>query len=435
MESIILFLHLVTLCLNFPSSYQSQLPLVAPIHKDHTTSQYIIPVSLGTPPRPVDLLLDLGGIFSWLNCYAPSNYSSLTYRNIPCNFTICEALDSSACGYCYDRPAGPTCSNNTCEYFPENPYARTVGLENAIIDVLALGSPVPAGPPEKIRNFIFSCAKPDLLKYFAKGVSGLAAFGYSNESIPVQVSDGLSLPRVFAICLSGSRSQPGPVFFGSAVPYNFLPPGTDLSKDLIFTPILLNPFGDTVITYALRPSAEYFIGVTAVRVNGKTVPLNKTLLTIDRESGYGGTRLSTIAKYTTVHSSIYRAVTEAFIRESFAMNLTATDPVKPFTVCYPAEDVTTTRVGPAVPTIDLVLQSSDVYWRISGANSMVRITRRKREFLCLGFIDGGANARTSIVVGGYQMEDNLLQFDLEAMRLGFSSSVLARGTTCADYKF
>ncbi|KAI4326498.1 hypothetical protein MLD38_031806 [Melastoma candidum] len=428
------FLHFVfTLCLNLPSSSQSRLPVVAPIYKDHTTSQYILPVDLATPPRPTNLLLDLGSLFSWINCYAPNNYTSSTYRNIPCNFTVCGAIDSFACGYCYDLPAGPTCSNNTCEYFPENPYSRTVGLENAVIDVLSLGSTVPSGPPESIPDFIFSCAKPDLLKNFAKGVSGLAAFGYSNESIPFQVSNGLSLPRIFAICLSGSRSPPGPVFLGSAGPYDFPPPGTDLSKGLIYTPILLDPYGDTVITY-VRPSAEYFIGVSAIRVNSKNVPLNRTLLKIDPKTGYGGTRLSTIAKYTTLHPSIFKAVTEAFVQESSAMNLTITDPVEPFTICYPAENITATRVGPAVPTIDLVLQSSNVYWRIYGANSMVSVGRRK-EYSCLGFVDGGPKARTSIVIGGYQMEDNLLQFDIEAMRLGFSSSVLARGTTCADYKF
>ncbi|KAJ4846961.1 Glc7p regulatory subunit, partial [Turnera subulata] len=35
---------------------------------------------------------------------------------------------------------------------------------------------------------------------------------------------------------------------------------------------------------------------------------------------------------------------------------------------------------------------------------------------CLGFVDGGVNARTTVVIGGHQMEDNLFQFDLESMR-------------------
>ncbi|KAI8566205.1 hypothetical protein RHMOL_Rhmol02G0021800 [Rhododendron molle] len=55
------------------------------------------------------------------------------------------------------------------------------------------------------------------------------------------------------------------------------------------------------------------------------------------------------------------------------------------------------------------------------------------EVLCLAFVDGGVNPRTSIVIGGYQLEDNLLKFDLGASRLGFSSSLLFRAPTCANF--
>ena len=51
---------------------------------------------------------------------------------------------------------------------------------------------------------------------------------------------------------------------------------------------------------------------------------------------------------------------------------------------------------------------------------------------CLGFVDGGAHRRTSVVIGGHQLEDNLVQFDLDSNRFGFSSSVLLQATTCAN---
>lgn len=227
----------------------------------------------------------------------------------------------------------------------------------------------------------------------------------------------------------------GVTIVGTAGPYNFVP-GIDLSKGLTYTPIILNPLGDTVITYSLHPAAEYYVGVRVVRVNGKAVPLNATLLAIDQESGHGGTLISTVVPYTTLQTPIYRAITEAFALEaSAAFNLTATLTVKPFSLCYTAKDVASTRAGLAVPTIDLVMQSEDVFWRVFGANSMVRIERKETDVWCLGLVDGGAEARTAIVIGGHQMEDNLLQFDLGSMRLGFSSSVLLRGTTCTDFNF
>lgn len=271
-----------------------------------------------------------------------------------------------------------------------------------------------------------------MLQGLAKGVSGLAGLGRSNISLPAQLSVVLSEPYVFALCLSGSRKAAGVALFNSRGPYYFSSPEIDLASTLIYTPLILNPIGSTIITYYLHPSDEYFIGVTSVKVNGNDVQLNKTLLTID-ENGFGGTKISTVVPYTVLETSIYKAFTDAFIKESAALNLTVTTAVKPFSVCYAAREVMSTRVGPAVPTVDLVMQSDDVFWRVFGANSMVRVARKDADVWCLGFVDGGVNPRASIVIGGSQMEDNLLQFDVGLKRFGFSSSVLVHGTTCANF--
>ncbi|KAJ6964285.1 hypothetical protein NC652_002539 [Populus alba x Populus x berolinensis] len=91
-------------------------------------------------------------------------------------------------------------------------------------------------------------------------------------------------------------------------------------------------------------------------------------------------------------------------------------------------------MGPAVPIIDLVLDRQDVVWKIFGSNSMVRITKKSVDLWCLGFVDGWIGG-PSIVIGGHQLEDNMLQFDLQSKRMGFSSSLLSRGTNCAHFKF
>ncbi|KAG8370715.1 hypothetical protein BUALT_Bualt13G0012100 [Buddleja alternifolia] len=157
-------------------------------------------------------------------------------------------------------------------------------------------------------------------------------------------------------------------------------------------------------------SPDYYIGLTSFKVNGKSVPLNRTLLAID-ENGFGGTRLSTSKPYSVLQSSIFEALRDAFMKESGALNLTLIKPVEPFEVCYGAERITSTTMGPRVPTIDLVLQSDEVYWRIYGSNSMVRIRSENVDGWCLGFVDGGLEPKSSIVIGAHQFEDNLLQFD------------------------
>ena len=136
--------------------------------------------------------------------------------------------------------------------------------------------------------------------------------------------------------------------------------------------------------------------------------------------------------YTIIETSIYMSFADSFVKESSAMNLTLTKVVKPFKFCYLAKDIASTRLGLVVPVIDLVIGSESVQWRIFGSNSMVRVTNKVVDVWCLGFTDGGDNLRTPIVIG---VDNNLLQFDLESNKLGFSSSFHIKGTTCSNFNF
>uniref|UniRef100_A0A6N2ML80 Peptidase A1 domain-containing protein n=1 Tax=Salix viminalis TaxID=40686 RepID=A0A6N2ML80_SALVM len=274
---------------------QAALPLHTPIQKDHSTGQYIISAYLKTPLKLTKLLLDLGATYSWVNC---DDYISSTYQHIPCNGSLAKTIIDYGCMNTCDDPPGPNCGNNSSIFLPNNPikavdYRKVYGVNAALVDSLAL--PDTQGSLVSINNFIFSCARTGFLKGLARGVTGLASLGNSMLSIPVQINKAFSsTPNCFAMCLSGSTSQPGLALFG---------------------------------------------------MNGKVVALNKTLLAIDGESGFGGTRISTVVPYTKLQSSIYKAFTLAFLKEaaSSSFNLTTTKPVKPFGACYPASAVKNTQ--------------------------------------------------------------------------------------------
>ncbi|KAB1203206.1 Basic 7S globulin [Morella rubra] len=257
----------------------------------------------------------------------------------------------------------------------------------------------------------------------------MAGLGRTRIAFPSQFASAFSFHRKFAICLTSSTTSNGVIFFGDG-PYVLLP-NINVSQSLIYTPLFINPVSTASAYIAGEPSAEYFIGVKSIKVDDKDVPVNTTLLSIDSE-GYGGTKISTVNPYTILETSIYNALTEAFINETAARNITRVASVAPFGVCFSSENVLSTRVGPSVPTISLVLQNETVSWSIFGANSMVQVSE---DVLCLGFVNGGENPRTSIVIGGHQLEDNLLQFDLATSRLGFSSTLLGRQTTCSNFNF
>ncbi|PWA15965.1 basic 7S globulin [Artemisia annua] len=59
-----------------------------------------------------------------------------------------------------------------------------------------------------------------------------------------------------------------------------------------------------------------------------------------------------------------------------------------------------TWFGPKVLVIDLVMHSKDVFWKVYGSNLMVKVEGEYGEGLwCLGFVDGGDEVRTSVVIG------------------------------------
>ena len=400
--------------------------LVLPVSKDASTLQYLAQLNQRTPFVPVKLTVDLGGQFLWVDC--EKGYASSTYKPARCRSAQCSLAKASICGKCYPGPK-PGCNNDTCSLLPDNTATRIGTSGELAQDVLYIKSTNGFNPGRvvSVPKFLFTCGATFLLEGLASGVKGMAGLGRTRISLPSQFSAAFSFHRKFAICLSYSTSANGVIFFGDG-PYVMLP-NIDVSKSLIYTPLILNPVSTASAYSQGDHSSEYFIGVKSIEINGKVVPLNASLLSINKD-GFGGTKISTVNRYTVMETTIYKAINEAFVKQ--LTNVPRVASVAPFGTCFSSKNIGSTRVGPAVPQIDLVLQSQNVYWTIFGANSMVQVGN---DVMCLGFVDGGSNPTTSIVIGGYQLEDNLLQFDLATSRLGFSSSLLFRQTTCANFNF
>ncbi|KDP40110.1 hypothetical protein JCGZ_02108 [Jatropha curcas] len=402
--------------------------LVLPVQKDSLTLQYVTQINQRTPLVPVNVTLDLGGLFLWVDC--EQGYVSSSYRPARCNSAQCSLINARRCSneICLGSSPRPGCNNNTCSRFLDN-RVISFGTEGEVgQDVVSVQSTDGSNPGilASVSNLLFTCARTFILEGLPNGVKGMAGLGRNRASLPSQFSSAFNFRNKFAVCLTSSSAK-GVVFFGDG-PY-VLQPNFDVSKSLTYTPLLQNPLSTGSGFNPTESSSDYFIGVKSIKINEKTVSLNTTLLKINSE-GSGGTMLSTVRPYTVMETTIYNAVLNAFVKELAHVPRVAS--VAPFGACFDASKIASTRLGPAVPSIDLMLQSNNVVWRIIGANSMVQVNR---DVLCLGFVDGGVDARTSIIIGGHQLEDNFLQFDLAASRLGFSSSLLSRQTTCANFDF
>ncbi|EOY11402.1 PREDICTED: basic 7S globulin [Theobroma cacao] len=387
---------------------------VLPVHQDKKTNLYVADIYKRTPPLQVPFVVDLNGRVLWVTCN--QNYLSSTYRAPRCHSTQCARARTQYCHTCSSK-ARPGCHNNTCALKSVNPVTRLTAISELAQDVLSIQSTQGSntGPLIRIPQFLFACESSSLLQRGLPGnVQGVAGLGNSPISLPIQLASHFGFAGfapTFALCLAPK----GVVFFGDS-PYHMLP-DVDISRPLRYTPLIISPQG------------EYYIEVRSIKINNKDVPINKTVLSINKR-GFGGTKLSTINPYTVLEHSIFKAVTHFFTNE--LSGIPQVKPVKPFGVCFGSKSFKSTRFGPGVPNIDLVLHNQHVTWRIFGANSMVQAAPGVS---CLAFVDGGVNTRASIVIGAYQMENNLVQFDLARSRLGFSSSLLHFKTSCNNFNF
>ncbi|GAU25834.1 hypothetical protein TSUD_30980 [Trifolium subterraneum] len=424
-----MFLSFFSLIISFSIAQTSFRPkaLVLPITKDvsSSTPQYITQIKQRTPLVPINLTLDLGGGYFWVNC---EDYVSSTSKPALCASSQCSLFGSHGCS-----------DEKICGRSPSNTVTGVSTYGDIGSDIVSVQSTDGNNPTRivSVHNFLFICVSNVLQKGLAKSVQGMAGLGRTKVSFPSQFSSAFSFKNKFAICLGSSPSTNGVLFFGDG-PYNL---NNDESKALIFTPLITNPVSTAPSSFLGEKSSEYFIGVKSIKVSDKNVKLNTTLLSIDK-NGFGGTKISTINPYTIMESSIYKAVANAFVKE---LRVPTVTPVAPFETCFASKDISFSRMGPSVPSIDLVLQN-DVVWNIIGANAMVSLDN---DVICLGFVDagsdfakadqvgfvaGGSKPITSITIGAHQLENNLLQFDLATSRLGFRSLFLEHDN-CDNFNF
>jgi hypothetical protein len=371
--------------------------------------------------RVLQLMLDIEQDYMSLPCDNKS-YTSSTYRPVACSAKLCKSYQYSACGTCYGRRA-PGCNNHTCAVPSRGTTSSQLGQDVAAL-LSSDGSN--SGPLAQFPRVALACAVKGDLSELPEGATGVAGMSSSALALPAQLASAGKFSRKFAMCLTNENAQ-GYLFFGNG-PLVFYPlmgeGGTDLSRHLIRTPLIKNPVYTNL----------FYIGVRGINVNGVHVAIDSEKLKIGT-GGRGGTKLSTVVRYTQLATPIYKSLVGMFTKAARQMNISRVASVPPFGACFNALDMGGTSVGPTVPTIDFVFQgNATTTWRIFGANSMVGINDR---VLCLGFVNAGEDPLASIVIGTYQIQQSLVQFDIAKSTFGVSPSLLSlqTQTRCSNFNF
>ncbi|GAU30893.1 hypothetical protein TSUD_381060 [Trifolium subterraneum] len=412
MASFATLLSLLTIAL---LSFSCSSQFILPIQKDPLTNLFYTSLGIGTPQHNFNIVIDLGGPILWYDCN--KSYNSSTYNPLPCESKLCSG--EGGCTSCNGH-FKPGCTNNTCGATIINSLSHHIFSGDTGNDVLFISN-------SKVSGLISGCTDSDgfsddfpliNLPKTSKGILGLAR---TELSLPKQLSlTSSKLPNKFAICLPSSSK--GSLFFGG------IPQKSSFSKFQLTTiPLIINPFSTAPIFTEGDASYEYFIDVKSIKVNGEVLNFKSSLLSIDNK-GNGGTKFSTLNNFTVLHSSIFKPLVRDFVKKASDKKIKKVASVAPFEACFDLSTIGRTKTGLDVPTIDLVLEGG-VEWKIYGGNSMVLVNKK---VACLGFVDGGKEPMTTIVIGGHQLEDNLLEFDLVSSKLGFSSSLLLHNARCSN---
>ncbi|RZC47057.1 hypothetical protein C5167_039999 [Papaver somniferum] len=397
-SSLVQFLFLLFFVSHLPSSFSRPANIMFDLGRDSSTLQYWIKITQGTPQTAMKLVLDLGGKLPWLRCH--KGYNSSSIRPVKCTTTLCSLAS---------KPVNSTClPKKTCSIYTSNPVTKSVGKGELMSDRVAVKSNpddsegIPVVSP---RRFAFGCTTTsNFLSGLFKGAKGVAGLGRSSAlSVVTQFAVGFRLPRIFALELSGGFSNN--VYFGGG-PYIHpdFSSESNTNRILEYTPLLVNP----------KSTDEYFVDLKSIQIHGKTVPIDKKLISINKETGVGGTKIDIQTPYTTLETSIYKAVIKVYNEWAKSENITMVAAVAPFTSCYMSSTLPSWlysgfRISP--PSLSFVFPKNQLnvaWWDLFKVNDAVH---------CVAFVDGGSNPLTSIVIGAAQI--GFLEFDISRSRLGF----------------
>nr|XP_043627170.1 chitinase CLP-like [Erigeron canadensis] len=407
---------LIAFILNEPKAIAQPWPnRVAPVNKHTDAAKPLYSVQFITAFNFVDnyfmkekFVIDIEAPFPWRDC--------IGNRPVPCENYQCTNVQTK---YFYQSPSchpinggskSPGSQHCNCPVNVVSPVDGTCSQALLNYDQFSLNGSDGRNPYTSVyyTNCNAGCAPSSTFESFPANVRGVMAFSRSPYAKPASVFYIPEWKDILALCLPSTLSSPGVMFFGDG-PYYFIPKSNDDIRSLLsYTPLLKHP-----------GSFAYFINVKAIVIKGRSINIS---------SGRSTTKLSTIEPYTTLRSDIYTSVVRRFLKVT--KRIPVAKPVAPFGLCYNISK-NKTKPGLKVPDIHLILHGGS-NWTISTANSIRQVTS---DVACLAFIDGGAASEPPIVLGTFQFEDNFLVFDVHNSTLGFSSSLLFKGNSCANFNF
>ncbi|KAF7039962.1 hypothetical protein CFC21_049901 [Triticum aestivum] len=384
--------------LAWPASSQ-RLPVLVPVTKDPATSLYTLPFHNGA-----NLVVDIAGPLVWSTCqpgHLPAKF--------PCTFPTCRLANAYPVPGCHE----PGCEqerrkDGTCTAYTYNPVTGVCASGSLDRTRFVANTTDGSNPVSQVNVMaVAACAPETLLASLPRGSTGVAGLAGSGLALPAQVASAQKVANKFLLCLP--RGGDGVAIFGGGPLHIHSQSEVDWTQSLDYTPLVQRN------------------GNPAYSVLVKSITMDNTRVSVpDSALATGGVLLSTTVPYTSLRRDVYRPFVDAFAKAVVAQSqhgwpvARVVKPVAPFELCYDSGTLISGRGGYFVPGVTLTLDGGK-NWTMFGGGSMLNV---EPGTACLAFVEmkgvkAGDGRAPAVLIGGFQMENFLLEFDMEKNQLGF----------------
>ncbi|XP_004241344.1 probable aspartyl protease At4g16563 [Solanum lycopersicum] len=376
---------------------------------------YSITLSFGTPPQKIPFIMDTGSSFVWFPCttrYLCTNcsVSSATSQSIP---TFIPKSSSSArvvgclnpkCGWihsnnpksrCQDCESPTNCKQVCPPYIILYGSGSTGGL--ALVDTLDLSN-------KKVPNFLVGCSL-----FSSKQPAGIAGLGRGLASLPNQLG-----VKKFSYCLVSHKFDDTGKSSNLVLDFNA---SGEKTAGLSYTPLLKNP----VVSEKNALSVYYYVSLRKITVGGKKVKIPYKYLTPD-SNGNGGSIVDSGTTFTFMNRGVFEPVLDAFVKQ--VKGIPRSESIEIITGLKPCFNISRQE------TVSL----PELKFHFKGGAEMTLPIANYFSFageidvICLTMVTDSAfgpelSTGPSIILGNFQMQNYLVEFDLKNEKFGFKQQM------------
>ena len=395
-----------------------------PLHgsvKEH--GYYYVDVSLGTPPKSFQVIVDTGSTLTYVPCVdCGSNCGEHTGapKFDPDSSETCERV---RCGTedCHDVGGCAAGGSDACEY--SKSYAEHSSVHGRLVkDKVHLGGTLDEGDG---LDVVFGCTTREMGSIHGQVADGLMGLGNGVDSFPSQLARRYGLTDAFSLCF-GAFDGGGAVTFGKVPGFARSVEGDEGARNasaagestpsLRYTRLLRNPAHKS---YYILKTLEWSLG--SARVAGEN----------DFEVGYG-TVLDSGTTFTYVTTPVFENFREvldkAVLGPDSTRRVAGPDPAYPDDVCYAAvanaPPLTEESLVDVFPNLTIRFEGDDELTLELPPKNYLFIHGHVADAFCLGVMDNGG---AGTLLGGITARDVLVEYDLTGEgRVGMVAADCAR---------